>query len=75
MLNPVLRAAILSGIALAFAVAERAAAEGGALLLVLNKAEATLSIVDPGAGRELGRVAVGRGRTRSRSRRTASSRT
>lgn len=37
----------------------RAFASEGALLLVVNKSESTVSLVDPGSGRELGRIATG----------------
>jgi YVTN family beta-propeller protein len=43
-----------------FAIAARAQSQSGRLL-VLNKEEATLAIVDPAAGRVLGRVPVGDG--------------
>lgn len=51
------------GLALAFSAAiEHAGAQGaGARLLVLNKEDATLAIVDPASGNVLGRVPTGQG--------------
>jgi YVTN family beta-propeller protein len=49
----------MKGIAAAVLVATIFGGAQGATLLVLNKEEATLAVVDPGSGRVLGRVATG----------------
>jgi len=48
-------------VAMAIAVVGSARAQSGARLLVLNKDDAALAIVDPGSGRVLGRVPTGEG--------------
>ena len=53
---------IAAGLCLIAGVAVVTSAQSGtARLLVLNKEDATLAIVDPSSGRVLGKVAVGQG--------------
>src|SRR3954463_15613614 len=56
-----MRFMVMLGLALAAAAVMPGAQRGSARLLVLNKEDANLAIVDPASGNVLGRVPVGQG--------------